>query len=210
MSLVENVKADARLVMRGHVGLIRRAAVAFFSRGMQAVFLYRLASWCRGHRIPVVPAILSRVSQHLYAVDISPSAQIGPGLVLVHCFGIVIGSAARIEGECVLFHGVTLGDRGSEWVGSRESDGHPTLGRGCILGAGAKVLGPVRIGDNCVIGSNSVVLTDVPDNSVAAGLPAKVVNHRPVMGSDLRPLGGVYREDQPSSVSDQTASEPAS
>lgn len=162
---------------------------------MQAVFLYRLASALRRLRVPALPFVLARLSHHGYAVDIAPSAKIGPGLVLVHCFGTVIGSAVEIEGDCVIFHGVTLGDRGSEWVGSREADGHPVIGKSCILGTGAKILGPVRIGQNCVVGANSVVVSDIPENSVAAGLPAKVVNTRPMMDADLRPVDGVYREE---------------
>lgn len=187
--------ADAKLVARHQKGFVKRVAVVLLSRGMQAVILYRLASAARRSRVPAVPAVLSRIAQHLYSVDISPSAQIGPGLVLVHGFGVVIGSSTRIAGNCVVFHGVTFGDRGSEWVGTREPDGHPAVGWGCIFGAGAKVLGPVTVGDNCVVGANSVVNRDVPANSVAAGLPARVVNQRPVMDQDLRPVGGVYRED---------------
>lgn len=194
-SLRACLKADAAMVARHHDGRLKQAAVVVLSRGMQAVFLYRVsrALWRVG--VPGVPAALTRTSQHLYGVDIAPSAAIGPGLVLVHCFGTVVGSAVRIAGNCVIFHGVTLGDRGSEWVGTRREDGHPTVGRGCILGAGAKVLGPVTIGDNCVVGANSVVNCDIPSNSVAAGLPARVINTRPPMDENLRPVGGAYRND---------------
>jgi serine O-acetyltransferase len=188
------------MISRHHRGILKRAAVVVLSRGMQAVLLYRLAHLLYNKQVPVLPFVLARLSHHLYAVDIAPSAKIGPGLVLVHCFGTVIGSAVEIEGNCVIFHGVTLGDRGSEWVGTRETDGHPVIGRDCILGAGAKILGPVRVGQNCVVGANSVVITDIPENSVAAGLPAKVVNTRPVMDADLRPIDGVYREDAERSI----------
>jgi len=192
--LVDRLRVDARLVGRHHRGL-KRWAVVFLSRGMQAVFLYRLAHALQQKKIPALPMILARVSQHVYAVDIAPSAQIGPGLVLVHAFGIVIGSATQIDGDCVVFHGVTFGDRGSEWVGTRRPDGHPVVGRGCIFGAGAKVLGPITIAENCVIGANSVVTSSIPCDSIAAGLPAKVVNQRPKMDENLRPVGGLYREE---------------
>lgn len=189
------LREDVRMITRHHRGFMKRAAVALFSRGMQAVLLYRLSHVLRAKGVPALPFILARLSHHLYAVDIAPSARIGPGLVLVHCFGTVIGSAVRIKGNCVLFHGVTLGDRGSEWVGSRRIDGHPVIGYGCILGAGAKVLGPVTLGDHCVIGANSVVIKDIPADTVAAGLPAKVINDRPKMDDELRPIGGRYRDD---------------
>lgn len=196
--------ADVAMLTRGHSSRLKRAAVVVLSRGMQAVFLYRIAHACHLRRIPLVPFVLARLSHHLYAVDIAPSARIGPGLVLVHCFGTVVGSAVRIEGQCVLFHGVTLGDRGSEWVGSRRSDGHPVVGRGCMFGAGAKVLGPVTIGARTVIGANSVVISDVPDDSVAAGMPARVVNTRPKMNDELRPADGIYREDEPDRTADES------
>lgn len=195
MSVIALLQADAAMLTRHHRGWAKRLSVIVLSRGMQAVVLYRVAHALRQKRVPGFPAILSRLSQHLYAVDIHPGARVGPGLVLVHGFGVVVGSATNIAGNCVIFHGVTLGDRGSEWVGTRREDGHPTVGRGCIFGAGAKVLGPVTIGDNCVVGANSVVNRDIPSNSVAAGLPARVINTRPPMDENLRPVGGAYRND---------------
>lgn len=189
------IAEDYRKVNIGRFGRVRRVIGAFFSRGFNAMLLYRLGHSVR-NQFPWVAYILNRVAQVLYCVDISPSADLGPGIVLVHCFGIVIGSSTRIEGSCVIFHGVTFGDRGSEWVGSNQPDGHPIIGYGCMFGAGAKVLGSVRVGDNCVVGANSVVLNNVPDNSVVAGLPARIVSQRPVMDDSLRPIGG-HRIDKP-------------
>lgn len=180
--LRESVRGDvARLVRgtasyRGPLSPVRVAAAFVSNRGLQALLLYRLshALWRRG--VPGLPMLLSRVAQIVFAVDIDYKAQLGPGISLVHCFGIVIGGNARLEGDSSLFHGVTLGDRGSEWVGSSRPDGHPTLERGLIVGAGAKILGPIRVGHHSVIGANSVVMDDVPPCSVVAGIPGRVVS----------------------------------
>lgn len=201
MSFWTNLGADYRLLNRGRTGVVRRFASALMNRGFSAVVLYRLARSCR--RVPGAAPILCRLSQFLYSVDIDPAAELGPGIVLVHCFGIVIGGATRIEGDCVIFHGVTFGDRGSEWVGSNQQDGHPAIGKGCMFGAGAKVLGGVRVGDNCVVGANSVVLNHVPANCVVAGLPARIVSQRPAMDENLRPIGG-HRQDAPKSSLEPT------
>lgn len=141
---------------------------------------YRLAHTLWRWKIPLLPLLLSRLAQFFFAVDIAPQADLGPGIVIVHGFGLVIGTEVRIEGDCCLFHGVTLGDRGSEWVGSTRRDGHPTLDRNVMVGAGAKILGPIHIGESSVIGANAVVLEDVPPYSIVAGIPAKVVGRRPI------------------------------
>ena len=188
------LREDARMLTRHHRGRPRKAAVLLFSRSFKAVGLQRLGHALHRAGVPALPGALHRLGQALFAVDLSPKARLGPGVVLVHGFGTVVGSAVEATGDLVLYHGVTLGDRGSEWVGSRRTDGHPRLGRGVMLGAGAKVLGPVSVGDNVVVGANSVVLQDVPANAVAAGLPAKVVNHRPRMDAALRPVDG-HRAD---------------
>ena len=195
MTLPGLVAADYRLFNRGRKGRLRRLSAALGNRGFSALLLFRLSHALQG-RVPALPYLLSRLTQLLYAVDIDPRAELGPGIVLVHCFGIVVGSSTQIEGDCVIFHGVTFGDRGSEWVGSNQQDGHPVVGRNCMFGAGAKVLGGVRIGNNCVVGANAVVLNDVPENSVVAGLPAKIVSQRPLMDEDLRPIYG-HRSDAP-------------
>jgi serine O-acetyltransferase len=184
--LWKSLRADIRLLCRAHRGRMKRALVVCTNRGMQAVFLYRVSHTLWKHRIPALPMLISRFVQHLYAVDIDYRAEIGPGLVLVHCFGTVIGNGVRIEGDCCIYHGVTLGNRGSEWVGSDRTDGHPAVETGCILGAGAKILGPIRVGRSTVVGANSVVLADLPPNTIAAGVPARVVGVRPAMDENLR------------------------
>jgi serine O-acetyltransferase len=176
--LLACLRRDIARLSRGHASRSKALLVIFTNRGFHSILLYRLGHFLWKHRIPLVPLLLSRIAQHLFAVDISYKARLGPGIVIVHGFGVVIGSDVEIAGDCCIFHGVTLGDRGSEWVNSDRPDGHPRVGSEVMFGAGAKVLGPIHIGDNTVIGANAVVLTDIPADSVAAGIPAKVVGRR--------------------------------
>ena len=157
------------------------------NRGLQSILLYRLSHALWQRRIPLLPLLFTRIAQILYGIDIAYQADLGPGIVIVHGVGLVIGSEARIEGDCCLFHGVTLGDRGSEWVGSDRPDGHPTVEPGVMFGAGAKILGPIRIGRGSVIGANAVVLKDVPPYSIMAGIPARVVGTRPAAQEEALP-----------------------
>lgn len=187
-SFAAGVRGDVRRLCQGKSSRAERLLAILFNRGFHALLLHRAAHASWKARIPVVPLLLTRLAQFLFAVDLAYQAELGPGIVIVHGFGLVVGSAVRIEGNCCLFHGVTLGDRGTEWVGSQEADGHPVVEAGCIFGAGAKVLGPIRIGRNSVIGANAVVLKDVAPCSIAAGVPARVIGRRPEMDENLRPI----------------------
>lgn len=202
VNLLRSVVADFCALNRGRKGTLSRFAIAFANRGLSALILYRLAHSLQG-KLPLLPYLFTRASQLLYGVDIDPKAELGPGIVLVHCNGLVIGSCTRIAGNCVIFHGVTFGDRGSEWVGSNQPDGHPTIGNGCIFGAGSKILGDIRIEDNCVVGANAVVVNTVPRNSVVAGIPARIISKRPIMDENLRPVAG-HRDDRAKSPLEYT------
>ncbi len=106
-------------------------------------------------------------------MDIHPAAEIEPGVVIDHGIGVVIGATATVKSGTVIYHGVTLGAK-RICSGKR----HPDVGRNVIIGAGAKILGPIRVGDNSVIGANAVVLNDVPENCLAVGIPARIVRRR--------------------------------
>jgi serine O-acetyltransferase len=137
------------------------------SRGVQAALLYRVAHLAARRRIPLVAAILARVSQLVFTVDISPRAEIGPGLVLRHAQGVVIGSEARVGARCQIFHQVTLGKRFSGTVD--RPDGMPDIGDDVQIGAGAKLLGPITVGQEAIIGANAVVTRDIPAGGFATG-----------------------------------------
>ena len=131
-----------------------------FANGFQAVVLYRLARWFKLRRVPVLPPFLHRLTIFLTGVDIAPGADIGPGLLVSHGVGLVVGGYARIGRDCLLMHQVTIGAPS----GSRLQQ-MPTLGDHVAVAAGAKVIGPVTVGDHVFIGADALVTRDVPANS---------------------------------------------
>ncbi len=144
--------------------------VALTYAGFHALLFYRFAHWMAKHRVPFLPRALSQFARFLTGIEIHPRAIIGSGLFIDHGMGVVIGETTEIGDNVTLFQGVTLGGTGKQ-RGKR----HPTLGSHVVVGAGAKVLGPIRIGDYVKIGANSVVLQDVPDHSTVVGIPGKIV-----------------------------------
>ncbi|MFD2111719.1 serine O-acetyltransferase [Thiorhodococcus fuscus] len=141
--------------------------------GVHAVILYRLAHplWLRGWRW--LPRFISYLARIWTSIDIHPGADIGRRFFIDHGAGVVIGETAEVGDDVTLYHGVTLG--GTSW---RKGKRHPTLGDGCVVGAGAKILGPVILGDHVKVGANSVVIGDVPASSTVVGIPAKIVRSR--------------------------------
>lgn len=144
--------------------------VALLYSGFHAVLAYRVAHILHTHGHVLGARVISQGAKFLTGIEIHPGAKIGRGLFIDHGSGVVIGETAEIGDNCTLYQGVTLGGTGKD-VGKR----HPTLGNNVMIGAGAKVLGPFRIGDNSKIAANAVVLSEVPPDSTAVGIPAKVV-----------------------------------
>jgi serine O-acetyltransferase len=144
--------------------------VALTYAGFHAMLFYRLAHWLVNRRIPFLPRALSQFARLLTGIEIHPGAAIGSGLFIDHGMGVVIGETSEIGDNVTLFQGVTLGGTGKQ-RGKR----HPTIGSHVVVGAGAKVLGPITVGDYVKIGANSVVLQDVPDHSTVVGIPGRIV-----------------------------------
>ena len=144
--------------------------VALLYSGFHAVLAYRVAHILHTHCHVLGARVISQGAKFLTGIEIHPGAKIGKGLFIDHGSGVVIGETAEIGDNCTLYQGVTLGGTGKD-VGKR----HPTLGNNVMIGAGAKVLGPFKIGDNSKIAANAVVLSEVPPDSTAVGIPAKVV-----------------------------------
>ena len=138
--------------------------------GVHAVLYHRLAHFLYRHRLFFLARLVSQWSRCWTGIEIHPGAQIGRRLVIDHGMGIVIGETAEIGDDCLLYHGVTLGGTGKD-QGKR----HPTLGNNVMVSAGAKVLGPFKVGDNARIAANSVVLSEVPPDATAVGIPAQIV-----------------------------------
>ena len=138
--------------------------------GVKAVRSHRWANWCYRHNLKFLARWISQASRRRTGIEIHPGATIGRRLVIDHGMGIVIGETAEIGDDCLIYHGVTLGGTGKD-TGKR----HPTIGNKVLIGTGAKVLGPITIGDGSRVAANAVVLRDIPENSTAVGSPAKVV-----------------------------------
>ncbi len=137
--------------------------------GLHAIIFHRIAHFLWKLGIPVIPRFISQISRFLTGIEIHPGAQIGKGLFIDHGMGVVIGETTIIGDNVTLFQGVTLGGTGKE-QGKR----HPTLGDNIVVGAGAKVLGNIKIGSNSYIGANAVVIKPVPENTTVVGVPGRV------------------------------------
>ncbi|WP_419705369.1 serine O-acetyltransferase [Promicromonospora sp. NFX87] len=135
-----------------------------------ATFLYRVSARA-GSSVPVLGSVLKQLNHAITGADIAWSARIGPGLVLWHPTGVVIGPRVVVGRDARVQQGITLGAARSR----TGKEGDPVLGDGVYVGAGARVLGPVRVGDRARIGANAVVLTDVPDDASAVGVPARII-----------------------------------
>lgn len=138
--------------------------------GLKATRAHRRAHWCYEHKLFFLARLISQRSRKKTGIEIHPGAKIGRRLVIDHGMGIVIGETAEIGDDVLLYQGVTLGGTGKD-TGKR----HPTIGNNVLVGSGAKILGPFRVGDNSRIASNAVVLTEIPPDSTAVGVPARVV-----------------------------------
>lgn len=138
--------------------------------GVAATIYHRIAHWIYLRRLPFFARIVSQWSRFWTGIEIHPGAKIGKRLVIDHGMGIVIGETAELGNDVLLYQGVTLGGTGKE-KGKR----HPTIGNNVLIGSGAKVLGPFTVGENSRIASNAVVLNEIPPNSTAVGVPARIV-----------------------------------
>ena len=148
-----------------------RLETALTSPGLQAIWAHRVAHsmWQRGGRWRLPARLTAQTARSLTGVEIHPGATIGRRFFIDHGMGVVIGETAEVGDDVMIYHGVTLGGRSMERVKR-----HPTVGDGVTIGAGARVLGPIWIGDEAQIGANAVVVRDVPPAAVATGIPATV------------------------------------
>ena len=138
--------------------------------GFHAMLFHRFAHWLWNAELKWLGRLVSHLSRWLTGIEIHPGAQIGRRFFIDHGMGVVIGETAEIGDDCTLYHGVTLG--GTSWNKGKR---HPTLGNGVVVGAGAKILGPITVGDGARIGSNAVVVKEVPPGATAIGIPARIV-----------------------------------
>jgi serine O-acetyltransferase len=149
------------------------AEVVLCYPGVHAVMWHSLSHWLWTHEFRLAGRFSSHIARWLTGIEIHPAAKLGRRLVIDHGMGVVIGETAEIGDDCYLYHQVTLGV-------ARTSSGkrHPTIGNNVIIGAGAKVLGPITVGDNARIGANSVVVDPVPADTTVVGMPARPVDRK--------------------------------
>ncbi len=166
MRILEDIRAYKKNDPAAKSGI----EILLLYNGLHATIWYRLAHWLHIHKCRFLARWISQATKFWTGIEIHPGATIGRRLVIDHGTGIVIGETAEIGDDCLLYQGVTLGGTGKD-VGKR----HPTLGNNVMVGSGAKVLGPFRVGDNARIAANSVVLREVPDNATVVGVPGRVV-----------------------------------
>jgi serine O-acetyltransferase len=164
------IKKDFHAALSMDPAATSKLEVTLTYAGFHALLFYRFAHGLWKKRFPFIPRALSQLARFLTGIEIHPGATIGSGMFIDHGMGVVIGETTEIGNNVTLFQGVTLGGTG-KLRGKR----HPTLGSHVVVGAGAKVLGPIKIGDYVKIGANSVVLQDVPDHSTVVGIPGKIV-----------------------------------
>ena len=168
--IVRDMRYDVAAIRDRDPAATSDLEVMLLYSGFHAVTMHRAAHalYKKGHKLSA--RAISQGARFLTGIEIHPGAKIGKGLVIDHGSGVVIGETAEIGDNCTLYQGVTLGGTGKD-TGKR----HPTLGDNVMVGSGAKVLGPFKVGSGAKIASNAVVLEEVPDNATAVGVPARVV-----------------------------------
>ncbi len=170
MRWLESIKEDVASAFDRDPAARTTLEVIIAYPGLHAIWMYRIAHRLWSHRLYLLGRLLSHITRWLTGIEIHPGARIGRRFFIDHGMGVVIGETTEIGDDVTLYHGVTLG--GTTWEKKKR---HPTLKDGVIVGAGAKVLGAITIGEHSRIGANSVVLSDVPPHSTVVGIPGMVV-----------------------------------
>lgn len=168
--MLKRMREDVALVLENDPAAKSALEVVVCYSGIHAVWAHRVNHWLWNHGLQLVARWSSQVARLLTGIEIHPAAQVGRRIFIDHGMGVVIGETSVIGDDVTIYQGVTLGGTGKEH-GKR----HPTIGNGVVIGAGAKVLGNITIGDNSRIGAGSVVMRSVPENSTVVGVPGHIV-----------------------------------
>lgn len=168
--MFDTIKSDVRAVFDNDPAARSRFEVIFTYSGLHAIWSHRIAHTFYNRGWFTLARIISQMNRFFTGIEIHPGARIGKRLFIDHGMGVVIGETCEIGDDVVIYQGVTLGGSGKE-KGKR----HPSIGNNVVIGSGAKILGSFKVGDQCNIGANSVVLREVPDGSTVVGIPGKVV-----------------------------------
>ncbi|MGR9106127.1 MAG: serine O-acetyltransferase [Gammaproteobacteria bacterium] len=203
--MFEKIRDDIRCVFERDPAAQSVLEILVAYPGLHAILFHRFSHmlWRAGFRW--LGRFLSHIGRLLTGIEIHPGAEIGERLFIDHGMGVVIGETAVIGNDCTLYHGVTLG--GTTW---RKGKRHPTLGNGVVIGAGAKILGPIEVGDGARVGSNSVVLKNIPANATVVGIPGHIISpekkkispHREAMANKIGFDAYGATKDMPDPVAD--------
>jgi len=168
--MFKNIRYDIKAILERDPAARNGFEVFMLYPGFHALLYHRVSHWLYKHKMKYLARWVSQTCKFWTGIEIHPGATIGRGLLIDHGAGVVIGETAEIGDNCTIYQGVTLGGTGKD-VGKR----HPTLGNNVMVGAGAKVLGPFKVGDNAKIAANAVVLSEVEENSTCVGVPGRMV-----------------------------------
>lgn len=186
--MFKNLNHDLERVLQNDPAARSKIEVFLLYPCIHALISYRIAHFLYKHKMFFLARFISQIARFSTGIEIHPGATIGKGLFIDHGMGVVIGETAEIGDDVLLYHGVTLGGTGKD-KGKR----HPTVGNNVVIGTGAKVLGPINIGNNAKIGANSVVLRDVPEGATAVGIPAINISKSRVVIAEVKDLKGRKR-----------------
>ena len=167
--MIKRIREDIQTVFEKDPAAKNVLEVIFCYPGLHAIWFHRIAHWLYNKKLYTLARILSHISRHFTGIEIHPGAKIGRKFFIDHGMGVVIGETTEIGDNCLMYQGAVLGG-----TSLKKGKRHPTLGNNVVVGAGAIVLGPIKIGDNARIGAGSVVLKDVPANASVVGVPGRV------------------------------------
>ena len=190
--MIKLIKSDFKIIKERDPAARGFIEIVLCYPGFQALVLHRISHKLWNYKLPLLPRVLSQLTRNITGIEIHPGAKIGRGVFIDHGMGVVIGETSEIGDRCLLYQGVTLGGTGKD-SGKR----HPTLQENVVVGAGAKVLGAIKIGSNTRIGAGSVVVKNVEKNSTVVGIPGRVVHQS---GVNINPLAHSALPDAEGSV----------
>ena len=168
--MLKKINADLQYIIENDPAARSKIEVFFLYPSVHALIWHRIAHRFYKNKLFFTARLISQLNRFFTGIEIHPGAKIGSGILIDHGMGVVIGETAEVGNNVTIYHGTTLGGTGKD-SGKR----HPTVEDNVIIGAGTKVLGPITIGKNSKIGANAVVLKDIPANTTAVGIPAKIV-----------------------------------
>ncbi|WP_455537931.1 serine O-acetyltransferase EpsC [Terrisporobacter sp.] len=178
--MFKHTRADINFILDNDPAARSKLEVFLLYPSVHALMMYRLSHFFYIKKRFFLARLISQFSRFLTGIEIHPGAKIGMGTLIDHGSGVVIGETAEIGDRVTIYQGSTIGATGNE----KQFKRHPTLGDDVVVGSGAKILGPINIGNNCKIGANSVVLRDMPSHTTAVGIPAKIKYNKKSMATE--------------------------